>query len=653
MNTQEKLILKTMDLHRQITEAKLSRRDLLKMGMLSATTGLLLPISGLSLRSAFAKGGVDSTPVATSSPVSSGGNGGCPVPGKDIISPPTRPWIEELPRLVEKQPVASNDPNNCDHGNGGGAPGADAVGTLTGGDCKIYCLHEFPELSKATPYANLSHQGWDKGGQLGNFAPKKWYETHVRQFNHVWHRDLPAGTTGQPAWGFDSVVPGPMFRTRYGEPHFNRIHNHLPEQNLGFGINQTSTHMHNLHTPSESDGNPLYPLYSGHYWDHHYPNVYAGVKQFGGIGDPNEALGTLWYHDHKLDFTSQNVYAGLAGMNSIYDAWNAYTGDGRYNGANNNFGKDMGDFGDETKGWRLPCGANYEFDVGLVFHDRQFDPNGVDFFPLTCFDGAIGDKMTVNGKIQPFMPVKQRKYRFRMLNMGPSRTYQWFLNNGLPFVVISNDGNLLPAPVLTKSFKQAVAERFDIIVDFSQYAPGTEIILLNRAEQTNGRGPTGKLLSPGFEVLKFIVTSDAFGVDESRIPAKLRPLPDINQPVSRSRTWKFERSGGEWVVNGQPFNNNVVSAEVPEGTAEHWTIINGGGSWLHPVHIHYEEHRYLSVNRAPPASTEVGRKDVIRLDPNMQTEIYMRFRDYKGIYPMHCHNVVHEDHAMMVMWKIV
>ena len=649
MNTQEKLILKTMDLHRQITEANLSRRDLLKMGMLSATTGLLLPIPGLSLRSAFAKG-ADDTSVATSSPVS---NGGCRVPGKDIISPPTRPWIEELPRLVEKQPVAGNDPNNCDRGNGGGVPGPDAIGTLTGGDCKVYCLHEFPELSKATPYANLSHQGWDKGGQLGNFAPKKWYETHIRQFNHVWHRDLPAGTTGQPAWGFDSVVPGPMFRTRYGEPHLNRMHNHLPAQNLGFGINQTSTHMHNLHTPSESDGNPLYPLYSGHYWDHHYPNVYAGVKQYGGIGNPDEALGTLWYHDHKLDFTSQNVYAGLVGMNSIYDAWDAYTGDGRYNGANNNFGKDMGDLGDETKGWRLPCGNNYEFDVGLVFHDRQFDPNGVDFFPLTCFDGAIGDKMTVNGKIQPYMPVKRRKYRFRMLNMGPSRMYQWFLNNGSPFTVIANDGNLLPAPVLTKNFKQAVAERFDIVVDFSQYVPGTEIILLNRAEQTNGRGPTGKLLNPGFEVLKFIVTSDAFGVDESRIPAKLRPLPDINQPIAKRRTWKFERGGGEWVVNGQTFNANVISAEVTEGTAEQWTIINGGGSWLHPVHIHYEEHRYLSVNRAPPTAIEAGRKDVIRLEANMQTEIYMRFRDYKGIYPMHCHNVVHEDHGMMVMWKIV
>jgi FtsP/CotA-like multicopper oxidase with cupredoxin domain len=71
------------------------------------------------------------------------------------------------------------------------------------------------------------------------------------------------------------------------------------------------------------------------------------------------------------------------------------------------------------------------------------------------------------------------------------------------------------------------------------------------------------------------------------------------------------------------------------------------------VHIHYEEHRSLSYNGQPPPPFERCRKDVIRLDPNAEMDIYMRFRDYKGLYPMHCHNVVHEDHAMMVMWKIV
>jgi len=622
MNSREKLIQRTMDVQREITQAGLKRRDLVKMGLLSAGTGMLFPISGLSLRAANA---------VTS----------CPVPGVDLISPFTRPWIEEMPRLVEKQTVLDNNPLNMSMGNGGGAPAPYAIGTMAGGDSKIRLCTEYPTMHNATPYAELDHQGWGKSGILGNQAPKKWYEMRAKQFNHVWHRDMPAGAAGQAAWGFDGVVPGPMFRTRYGESHFTRIHNDLPAKNLGFGINQITTHMHNLHTPSESDGNPLYTNYPGYYYDYHYPNVYAGVNQFGGIGDPNEALGTLWYHDHKLDFTSQNVYAGLAGMNCIYDAWGAYAD------------PTMGDYGDETKGWRLPSGKNFEFDVGLVFHDRQFDPRGLDFFPLTCFDGAIGDKMTVNGKIQPYMPVKRRKYRFRMLAMGPSRTYNWFLSNGQSFVCIAVDGNLLPAPVVVKNIQQTTAERFDVIMDFSQYKAGTEIILLNRAEQTNGRGPTGNLLSPGYEVLKFIVTSDAFGVDDSRIPAKMRPLPSITQPVANNRVWNFERSGGEWVVNGAPYDRNLISATIPEGSAEHWTIKNGGGSWLHPVHIHYEEHRYLSYNKVAPTPLYAGRHDVIRLDPNATVELYMRFRDYKGMYPMHCHNVVHEDHAMMVMWKIV
>lgn len=621
MNAYEKLIQQTMDLQREITRANLSRRELIKMGLLSATTGMLLPIKGLSLRAAHA----DLI---------------CPEPGREIISPFTRPWREEMPRLVEKQVVAGNNPANLSSGNGGGAPGPIPVGTGTGGDSKIRVLQDFPALATATPYPNLSHQSWGKPGAYGNRPPQKWYEMRERQFNHVWHADLPAGNAGQPAWGFDGVFPGPMFRTRYGEPHFVRIHNDLPATNLGFGINQTTTHLHNMHTPSESDGNPLYTNYSGHYWDHHYPNVYAGVKQFGGLGDPNEALGTLWYHDHKLDFTAQNVYAGLIGMNCIYDAPGIYADPTK------------GDYGDETKGWRLPSGPNYEFDVGLVFHDRQFDPSGADFFPLACFDGAIGDKMTVNGKIQPYFPVKRRKYRFRMLNMGPSRSYLWFLSNGQPFTIVANDGNLLPAPVKVTSFKQSVAERFDIILDFSMYAPGTEIILVNRAEQRSGRGPTGALLTPGFQVLKFIVGSEK-PVDNSRIPLKMRPLPSITQPVARTRSWTFKRTLNDWTINDQVFDRNVISATIPEGTAERWTITNGGGSWVHPVHIHYEEHRILTYNgRALPAS-EVCRKDVLRLDPNAVGVIYMRFRDYKGLYVMHCHNVVHEDHAMMMQWKIV
>ena len=67
----------------------------------------------------------------------------------------------------------------------------------------------------------------------------------------------------------------------------------------------------------------------------------------------------------------------------------------------------------------------------------------------------------------------------------------------------------------------AVASRVDLVVDFSRLADGAELFLVNCQEQTDGRGPTGKILplAQGTPVLKFIVdgTIDTKG-DPSRIP---------------------------------------------------------------------------------------------------------------------------------------
>ena len=65
-----------------------------------------------------------------------------------------------------------------------------------------------------------------------------------------------------------------------------------------------------------ADPVPLNPL---GFKDNHYPNVYAGYSTFGGIGNPDEALGSLWYHDHQLDFTAQNVYKGMFGCYNLFD----------------------------------------------------------------------------------------------------------------------------------------------------------------------------------------------------------------------------------------------------------------------------------------------------------------------------------------------
>ena len=149
---------------------------------------------------------------------------------------------------------------------------------------------------------------------------------------------------------------------------------------------------------------------------------------------------------------------------------------------------------------------------------------------------------------------------------------------------------------------------------------------------------------------------------------KLRDLPDmdfaaLNAKAAQGdalRTWRFERGSGGWMVNGKFFDENVVNAPIPQGSEEVWAIQNPGGSWRHPVHIHFEEHRMLTRNGAPVkpntqlnGAIDYSRRDVINLQTNDEVRLFMRFRDMKGRYVMHCHNVVHEDHAMMVRWDIV
>ena len=679
---QQRLVQRTMDVQRELVREGLDRRNLMKLGVLSAGTGMLLPIPGLSLRAAHA------------------GTIACPVPGKDIFSPKTTPFKDPFQRLEEMEPTYTIKSSVSELTDEmmlrGGKPTSAPSNEL---DSKLELLKEHPDMATATPNANLAHQGWDgtdKNAGLLN-PPKDIYEMRAVQHKHVWHSEMPAGSKGQLAWGFadrgfdkdNSVtgdgsgkctgVPGPVFRLRYGRSHLVRIYNELPATKvdavsaLGFGTSTIATHMHNHHTPSESDGGPLYYNYAGGFWDHHYPNLYAGINQWnanpalqqadlkwnksGVRGDFREALGSLWFHDHKHDFTSQNVYAGLFGAAPIYD--DVDTGNETVAG---------------TTGIRFPSHSQdagsfaYEFDVPMMFHDRQFDPQGVDFFPLACLDGAIGDKLTVNGTIQPYFKVQPRKYRIRMYNGGPTRFYWWWMRQGatgstyLPMTVIANDGNLLPRAVSLTNFKQAVGERFDLIIDFSKFKPGTEIFISNRAEQTSGRGPSGKLLTKGQDALKFIVEAARSGLTDASTTIvngmPLRPMPAaINTATSKTKQWVWASSSGSWNANGQIYDRNAKPYEVKEGTSEIWEHKNGGGSWSHPLPPPYEEGRILHYKGAAPpdptAALHAGRKDVYRLDPSAVITTAMRFRDYKGIYPMHCHNVVHEDHGMMVMWKIV
>ncbi|WP_296636686.1 multicopper oxidase domain-containing protein [Roseovarius sp.] len=534
------------------------------------------------------------------------------------------------------------------------------------------------------------HQRFD------DFPPQKHYEEVMTEFRWKYHWQPPygdgtpgvVGRDGDPEvgswhWGFNGITPGETYHARYGEPVFLRRNNLLPTVGAGnvtFALPSPTIHLHNGHTASESDGIPQDFFNPGEFWDHHYANIPAG-SPFEWNYDNPEIMNTLWYHDHRLDFTATNVYAGFSGFYLIFDE------------RDSNNERDR-----NPRAFRLPSG---KYDIPLILHDVMFQPNGQviwDFFtpdgasphpearpaPVDVgnsqgtpdtFDsnrlqyttqGMTGDKITVNRIIQPYLDVDRRKYRFRFLNGGPSRLYRLVLKvvpksgRGEPyfddFIVLSNDGNLLEAPLVEPKIDLWIANRFDVIIDFSKYKDGDKVQVFNDLEiRGDGAGPTGFTLEGEnmMPVLEFRCKGKK-KPDPSRVPATMRKLPEIRMSeVRRKRLFVFDYDNGLWTVNGRLMDPNRVDAKIEQGSAEIWTFRNEGTAWAHPVHTHFEEFQILEVNGRPPSAVERARKDVVSLGPGDEVTFFSRWRDFFGKHVMHCHNVVHEDHAMMMRWDIV
>ncbi|MGV3654604.1 MAG: multicopper oxidase family protein, partial [Noviherbaspirillum sp.] len=218
---------------------------------------------------------------------------------------------------------------------------------------------------------------------------------------------------------------------------------------------------------------------------------------------------------------------------------------------------------------------------------------------------------------------------------------------------IASDGNLLPECLDADHVRIMPAERGDIIIDFSKYPVGSKLYLVNRLDQLDGRGPTNQLLMPGTPVLRFDVTREPPKPDASVVPAVLRKLSPVNLAmVKRERHIRLERENGVWVINGKIYDGEKPLFTCKRGELEKWTFQNSSG-WSHPLHIHLDEGRIISRNGKPPPPRERGRKDMYELRPGEELSLVIRFADFTGKYVVHCHNLVHEDHHMMIRFDVV
>lgn len=438
------------------------------------------------------------------------------------------------------------------------------------------------------------------------------------------------------------------------------------------------THVHGAHAHEQFDG------YAEAWYLPDAANIPVGYARTGTFFDyfsakygldwgpgsamfeyPNDQRATtLWYHDHTLGMTRQNVYAGPAGFYLIRGGPDDVVLDSRDGSTAILPGPAPG------------VGANpfdSFYEIPMAIQDRSFNADGSLFYPdnraffeglnvpptipyldipyigETACDGLesdvaplwnpefFGNMIVVNGFTWPFLEVEQRRYRLRLLNGCNSRFLILDFSDatGIEVWQIGSDGGFLLAPVnLTETSGSQVllgpAERADIIVDFSQVTMGSYLLRNLGPDEPFGGGVPGEDFdvadpqSTG-QVLEFRVVP-ATGVDNTTPPHFLQ-LPALSPPGNedRVRTVSLNEEDSHSVRVTEDESGNVVldcdGGEIFGPTAALLGTLDGG-------------------NGNP---TPLLWSDPVTENPNVgETEVWEMYNFTEDAHPIHIHLVQFE-----------
>jgi spore coat protein A, manganese oxidase len=389
------------------------------------------------------------------------------------------------------------------------------------------------------------------------------------------------------------------------------------------------THTHGLAVPPTMDG-------TAEEW--FTPNLAIKGPSFvtNVYLQPNQQSPTqLFYHDHVMGETRLGLYSGVIGAAD--------------------FIRDPAHNPLDAPSSPLPQGP---FEVPLALTARRFYTDGnVDFPPdrgtLNSANGQdlnggdsppnqpywsyneAADEILVNGAVWPNLNVQRQQYRFRLVAGANAQLFQlqlcvgdWNANqtdagtNNLvavdpnantatckstlvPFTIIGSDGGYLPAPITDDKVQIGITERADILVDFSQFAPGTKIVMMNAT--AHGGHPTGST-----EVVMQFTVQDSTPVSPPTLSASLFPPRPTLTPDAPKRTkvlWVFTdddplaMSFDKRAIDGLDFD--TPTTEFPlVGSTEDWDLVSvfpagadfAGDSDLntHQIHIHLLEFQVLN-----------------------------------------------------------
>lgn len=441
-------------------------------------------------------------------------------------------------------------------------------------------------------------------------------------------------------WAYGGTFPGPTIRRRAGQRTKVSFEHRLPA-----AAGELTVHLHGGHNRSQFDGQPggltkRQPI-------SYYCRIPSGLsrRQSGNDlliepggrrtyvydltedGEPERAA-FQWYHDHRLDRTSRNVWHGLAGMWIVDDELDSSL--------------------------PLPSG---ERDIPLMLAERSFDRRNQLTDPFggrPPRDGVLGSAVLVNGAHMPHHRVAPCRHRLRLLNASPFRNYVLQLSNGAPMVQIATESGLMPRPLRRREILLGPGERVEVVVDFA--AAAGETVELRSARRESG--PSGRRRATGYAgaLMQFRVGSGS-AADRTRLPRRLRPLPAWTGEAKRQPDFRWEITLGglfrpRWLINGETYNPARSLAFPRLGTVETWEIVNHT-NFAHVMHLHHSDWLLLARDGRPPPPWEDCLKETFYLHPNERILVAGRFADHLGRFVIHCHMLDHEDHGLMSQFEVV
>jgi len=424
---------------------------------------------------------------------------------------------------------------------------------------------------------------------------------------HEFYKGKPTLT-----YGYSAPVLGPVLRLQRGARVQMIVENALDRP--------TTVHWHGLLVPGECDGGPQQLIDPGAIWR---PTL--------AIDQPPA---TLWYHPHPHHDTARQTYMGLAGLIIVDD------GSAPRLGLPHDYGVD---------------------DLPIIIQDRSFGADGsleYDAGELGIVYGARGDTIIVNGAIAPVARVPAGWVRLRLLNGANAQNFELRFRDQREFHIIASDGGYLARPVVVSQLRISPAERFEILVDFSDKRP---VVLETGPDKV--MGIFGAIALSGTDdyapVMRFEPVASRGAV--RNLPRQLAE-PEAVDAAAAVRRRQFVLDNGICGsrmsmsghadmpaligINGRVHDPARIDVETGLGTTEIWEIVSVG--MPHPFHVHGALFRVLSLNDAPPPAQLAVWKDVVLVED--KAELLVNFtrpatREHPFMY--HCHILEHEDAGMM------